>query len=88
MILQDLEMYYNSHCKFKLRNGKVVFGVIFPDFNDPNLICFTSWQEHKKVMGNLHVDMAGMEPNNMIQLSKEEIISAEPLLEKEEDLLD
>jgi len=84
MDLVRLKDFFHTHCKIKLRNGKVVFGVIFPN-EDYNSIYFASYQEHKKVFGNqLSVDIPGLEPLNNVLLLPEDIVGVEPILEEEE----
>ena len=86
MDLNGLKNFYHTHCKFRLRNGKVVFGVIYPNQNQDNLLYFTSFQEHKRIFTDWAVDMPGLEPKtSLVSLEPEDIIAIEPILEEQQD---
>jgi len=83
MDIFSLQSFFHTHCKIKLKNGKVVFGVIFPNLSHDALF-FTSFQEHKRVFGShLQIDIAGLEPLNNTTILPDEIISVEPIVEEQ-----
>jgi hypothetical protein len=87
MDLNGLKNFYHTHCKFRLRNGKVVFGVIYPDNLKADLLYFTSYQEHKRLFNDWSIDMPGFEPQSSpVLLNAEDIIAVEPIMEEQQDL--
>lgn len=49
MNYNDLQLFFNHHCKIKLRSGKEVFGVLWEELNEADrAIYFASYIEHKK----------------------------------------
>ncbi|MCA1763583.1 MAG: hypothetical protein ABR574_00035 [Cryomorphaceae bacterium] len=49
MNYNDLQLFFNHHCKIRLRSGKEVFGVLWEELNEADkAIYFASYIEHKK----------------------------------------
>jgi len=66
----ELQALYNKHCRFKLRSGREVFGVIWEvqSHQDVKLL-FASVQDYKRaVLGT------GTLPNSVVALRPEDIM--------------
>ena len=59
----ELQALYNHHCRFKLRSGREVYGVIW-EVNTPNerSLYFASVQEYKRVMSGDRPERASAVP--------------------------
>ena len=66
----ELQALYNLHCRFKLRSGREVFGVIWEvNTSTERKLYFASVQEYKRVMAGGRPDRT-----NAIPLSPEDIM--------------
>ena len=61
MGLSELQALYNMHCRFKLRSGREVFGVIWEiDTLRDRKLFFASVQDYKRVMSGIPVEKTGV----------------------------
>ncbi len=81
MDLSNIRPFAHKHCRFKLRNGKEVFGVIWEvetgtnipnDASDKHLF-FASVRDYERLQFEPHV------PVNVIDMPPEEILHVESL---------
>lgn len=50
---KDLQRFHHQHCRFKLKSGKEVFGVIWQDEGiNPDEVHFASVRDHEAYVSN------------------------------------
>lgn len=77
MNYDDVQTYFNRHCRIRLRSGKEVFGVLWEELSDTDkAIYFASYIEHKKRISRVHTEL---NPPPALRLSYEEIINIEQI---------
>lgn len=73
MELSRIRPFANKHCKFKLRSGKEVFGVIWEvDNGNTKRLFFSSVNDYERLQHN-------STPVNVIPLQPEEIVHVESI---------
>ncbi|MFZ1686058.1 MAG: hypothetical protein WAU70_01460 [Flavobacteriales bacterium] len=73
MELSRIRPFTNKHCKFKLRSGKEVFGVIWEvDNGSTKRLFFSSVNDYERLQHN-------STPVNVIPLQPEEIVHVESI---------
>ena len=56
---EGLRVYLNQHCRFKLRSGKEVFGVIWKIDSDQEKYVFTTVSDHQAYMRTRDIESIG-----------------------------
>ena len=70
----DIRELYHTHCRFKLRSGKEVFGVVWEvDTGGVQRIYFASVRDYERLQLEPHV------PVNVLDMPPEEIVHVESL---------
>ena len=67
----ELQVFYDRPCRFKLRSGKEVYGVIWAENGQ---LLFASVEAHKSFVEN---ELNDDERAKLTQISREEILGAE-----------
>ena len=81
MKYDELQRYFNHHCRIKLRSGKEVFGVLWEEMNSTDkAICFASYIEHKKMMSKRKQSSAQWVSNESLYMISEDILGIEPIV--------
>jgi hypothetical protein len=79
MRYDEIQAYFNHHCRIKLRSGKEVFGVLWSDLNDAErAIYFASYMEHKKMLAQKRLQ-ARPRQGDFSRLATDDILGIEPL---------
>ncbi len=75
MGLSELQAFYNEHCRFKLKSGREVFGVIWQvkTPQDDKLV-FASVQDYKRAMSG------ASDAAQLIDLGPDDIVWAQRLV--------
>lgn len=74
MDLTDIRDFYNKHCRFKLRNGKEVYGVIWEvDSNASHRLFFASVSDYERFQHD------PQQPIAVIPMPPEEIVLVESI---------
>lgn len=74
MNYEELEAYFNRHCKIKLRSGKEVFGVLWADASEAERpIYFASNIEHQAMLRRRK--KLQEKPTNPLKLGSDDILS-------------
>jgi len=77
MNYDDVQTYFNRHCRIRLRSGKEIFGVLWEELSDTDkAIYFASYIEHKKRISRLHSELNAFPP---LRVSYDEIINIEQI---------
>ena len=75
MGLSELQSFYNSHCRFKLRSGREVFGVIWTvGSTEGDRLVFASVQDYKRAMSGV------VDKSHLVDLGPDEIVWAQRLV--------
>lgn len=79
MRYDEIQAYFNHHCRIKLRSGKEVFGVLWEEMNETErAIYFASNVEHKKLMSRRKSNHQG-QATGQLKVTSEDILGIEPL---------
>jgi hypothetical protein len=79
MKYDELQTYFNHHCRIKLRSGKEVFGVLWEELPDTDrAIYFASYIEHKKLMARSR-QSSGITMSGSLKLTSDDILGVEAL---------
>lgn len=74
MVPTDIRNFYNKHCRFKLRNGKEVYGVIWEvDSNASHRLFFASVSDYERFQHDPE------QPIAVIPMPPDEIVLVESL---------
>jgi hypothetical protein len=74
MELSRIRPLTHKHCRFKLKNGREVFGVVWEvEANDEKKLFFASVRDYQRLQSDAHP------PINVLSLRPEEIVSAESI---------
>ena len=77
MNYNELQSFFNHHCRIKLRSGKEVYGVLWEEMTDTDkAIYFASYIAHKKMIAR---QKSGLHTDLPLRLSFEDIIRIEPI---------
>lgn len=72
MELSRIRNFTNKHCRFKLRSGKEVFGVVWEvEANEEKKLFFASVRDYERFQRDQR------QPINVLSLRPEEIMAAE-----------
>ena len=75
MGLQDFSAYFQQHCKFRLKSGKEIYGVIWKEDSAQHpQYYFASSNEYKRYLKSEHIKKMSY------CISLDEVINAEPVL--------
>ncbi len=79
MKYDELQTYFNHHCRIKLRSGKEVFGVLWEEMPDRDrAIYFASYIEHKKLMAKRR-QSSNVAFSDSLRLASDDILGVEAL---------
>jgi len=74
MNYEEIQSYFNRHCRIKLRSGREVYGVLWEEMNEvERAIYFASFIEHKKLMNKRKKQETAADPS--LRLLSEDILS-------------
>ncbi len=79
MTRHDLSLYYNRHCRLRLKSGKEVYGVIWEHDSDENKLYFASNGDHKAYRQTITLQQPARIPRWAQVVNAEDIIAAESL---------
>ena len=79
MTKNDLSLYFHQHCRFRLRSGKEVFGVLWENDYDQNKLYFASQREHSAYRQALKLQQLDRAHRLALEINPDEIISVESL---------
>lgn len=79
MTKHDLSLYFHLHCRFRLRSGKEVFGVLWEHEFDHNKLYFASQREHNAYRQALKLQQLDRAHRLALEINPDEIIGVESL---------
>ncbi|TVR39430.1 MAG: hypothetical protein EA392_06705 [Cryomorphaceae bacterium] len=79
MTRHDLSLYYNRHCRLKLKSGKEVFGVIWEHDSDEDKLYFASHGDHKAYRQTIALQQPARNHRWAQVVNADDIIAAESL---------
>lgn len=80
---KDLKSYYYKHCRFRLKSGKDVYGIVWEDENScESTLHFSTAAEAGKLLQTNVLDVFHLQSDFVI--NADDIVGAEPVKDEEE----
>ncbi len=80
----DLKSFYYKHCRFRLKSGKDVYGIVWEDENNgESTLHFSSAAEAGKLLQTNVLDVFHLQSDFII--NADDIVGAEPVQDDEEE---
>lgn len=80
----DLKAFYYKHCRFRLKSGKDVYGIVWEEETDgESKLHFSSAAEAAKLLQTNVLDVFHLQSDFII--NADDIVGAEPVQDEEEE---